>query len=266
MKRKIEKAYFNELWHELTASLEDFLKGGDQEKLHKFRVQVKKLRALLTLIDVALSQKKLSKIFKPVRKIFKHGGLIREAYINIQLSSHYNLKNDEFIQDQVNEMENAAAGFRENGKKYLKVIKTIHGELEGALEAIADEQVNEFYKDQLEQIAATLGSNEFSDALHDCRKRIKTLIYNRKVAGKALEGNLDLNNDYLDKLQDQIGNWHDTILAMQLFSSPHLDAKPVITRIKRQHTRLQKSISKLSSDFWKRATYVDKDLTNETRS
>ena len=266
MKRKTEKAYFNELWSEMTASLEDFLKAGDQEKLHKFRVQVKKLRALLTLLDAALSQKKLSKSFKPVRKIFKDGGMIREAYINIQLSSHYELKNDDFILEQVNGMESAMLNFRENGKKYLKTIKTIHSEIEDELETIADEQVSEFYKSYLEQIAVILSSNQFDDELHDCRKKIKTLVYNRKVAANALEGNLDLNNDYLDKLQDQIGNWHDTIIAIELFSAPNLDAKPVITRIKRQHTRLQRSISKLSADFWKRATYADKELVEVTGS
>lgn len=266
MKKKTGKAYFNDLWDEMTSHLESFLKDGDQEKLHKFRVQVKKLRALFTLLDAALSQKKLSKAFKPVRQIFKDGGVIREAYINIQLSSHYELKNEDFILEQVNEMEKAMTGFRENGKKYLKTVKTVHKELEDALEAIADEQISGFYKDQLERIEAALGANQFTDELHDCRKRIKTLVYNRKVAGKALEGNLELNNDYLDKLQDQIGNWHDTIIAIQLFSSPHLNAKPVVTRIKRQHTRLQRSISKLSTDFWKRATYADKELTGVTGS
>jgi CHAD domain-containing protein len=266
MKRKTERAYFNELWHEMTAALEDFLKAGDQEKLHKFRVQVKKIRALLMLLDVALSQKKLSKSFKPVRKIFKDGGVIREAYINIQLSSHYELKNEDFILEQVNDMDKAITDFRESGKKYLKTIKTAHSEIENELEAIADEQVQEFYKSQLEQIALVLSLNEFNDALHDCRKKIKTLVYNRKVAGKALEGNLDLDNDYLDKLQGQIGDWHDTILAMQLFSSPKLNAKPVVTRIKRQHTRLQRSISKLSADFWKRATNADKESIKVTGS
>jgi len=266
MKKKTERAYFNELWDEMTASLEDFLKHADQEKLHKFRVQVKKIRALLMLLDVALSQKKLSKNFKPVRKIFKDGGVIREAYINIQLSSHYELKNEEFILEQVNDMEKAIVSFRENAKKYLKVIKTIHSEIENELESIADEQVNEFYKDQLEQIAVTLSLNQFNDALHEARKKIKTLIYNRKVAAKALEGNLDLNHNYLDKLQGQIGDWHDTILAMQLFSAPNLDAKPVVTRIKRQHSRLQRSISKLSADFWKRATNTDHELLKITGS
>ena len=32
----------------MAANLEGFLKTGDQEKLHQFRVQVKKVRALLS--------------------------------------------------------------------------------------------------------------------------------------------------------------------------------------------------------------------------
>lgn len=266
MKRKAEKAYFNELWDEMESSLEGFLHDGEQEKLHRFRVQVKKSRALLTLLDATLSQKTLSKGFKPVKKIFKLGGVIREAYINIQLSSHYDLKNEDFIKEQIDNMEKAILEFRDNGKKHLKTLRDVHDELEDKLQAIEDEQVSEFYKQQLEQIALALDANQFNDELHDCRKRIKTLVYNRKVAGSALEGNLDLNNEYLDKLQGQIGDWHDTIIAIQLFSSPQLNAKPVVTRIKRQHTRLQKSIRKLSADFWKRATYADKELVNVTGS
>jgi CHAD domain-containing protein len=262
MKRKAEKAYFNDLWDEMESSLEGFLHEGEQEKLHRFRVQVKKLRALLLLLDTALGQKALSKGFKPVRKIFKQGGVIREGYINIQLSSHYDLKDDKFIQEQVDGMEKAMIEFRDNSKKHLRTIKEARNELEGKLEAIEDEQVSEFYKKELEQIALALSENQFNDELHDCRKRIKNLIYNRKVAGTALEGIIDLNSEYLDKLQGQIGEWHDTIIAIQLFSSPKLDAKPVVTRIKRQHTRLQTSIRRLSADFWKRATYTDKEMAD----
>jgi hypothetical protein len=80
-------------------------------------------------------------------------------------------------------------------------------------------------------------------------------VYNRKIAGKALDGNLSLNNDYLDELQDSIGSWHDTILAIELFSAPELNVKPVVTRIKRQNTRLRKSINELSKDFFERATF-----------
>jgi CHAD domain-containing protein len=263
MKRKTGKAYFNELWDEMESSLHHFLEDGEQEKLHRFRVQIKKIRALLLLLDTALYQKTLSKKFKPVRKIFKQGGVIREAYINIQLSSHYELKNEDFIQEQVDAMEKAIIEFRDNGKKFFKTIKDVHDELETELQAIDDDQVSEFYKKELEQIALVLSTNQFDDELHNCRKRIKNLVYNRKIAGKALEdSSLDLNSEYLDKLQGLIGEWHDTILAIQLFSLPELNARPVVTRIKRHHSRLQQSIRKLSADFWKRATYADKDMVN----
>ena len=44
--------------------------------------------------------------------------MIREAYINLQLGAHYELKNEEFNLEQVNEMEKAITEFRENAKKY----------------------------------------------------------------------------------------------------------------------------------------------------
>lgn len=254
MKKKTEKAYFNELWDQMTDDLNDFLETGDQEKLHHFRVQVKKLRALLTLLDMTIAKSKLSKEFKPVKKIFKQGGKIREAYINLQLSSHYELKNDDFILNQVNDMEKEMTDFRHHAKKYLKTIKSVHDELEDELKAIDDEKVNEFYKTHLEQIAVALNENQFNDELHNCRKKIKILMYNLKIADKALDDNFQLDKDYLDKLQGSIGDWHDTILAMQLFSAPELNDKPVITRIKQQNSRLRRSIKELSGDFWKKAT------------
>jgi CHAD domain-containing protein len=259
MKRKTGKAYFNDLWDHMSANLEAFVKDGDQEKLHQFRVNVKKIRAFLLLVDDALSQNALTKQFKPVKKIFKHGGKIREAFINLQMGTQYNLNNEDFNLKQVNEMDNEILSFKKNAKKYFKTIKEVHAELEDSLQDIENNRINEFYQNQLNQIAVTLDKHEFTDELHEARKRIKTLVYNRKIAGKALDGNLNLNNDYLDELQDCIGNWHDTIIAIQLFSAPELNVKPVVTKIKRQNTRLRKSINELSKDFFTRAT-----LKNDT--
>jgi CHAD domain-containing protein len=255
MKRKTGKAYFNDLWKHMCNNLEAFVKEGDQEKLHQFRVNVKKIRAFLLLVDETLSQNAFSKQFKPVKKIFKQGGKIREAFINLQMGAQYNLNNEDFNLKQVNEMDSEILSFKKNAKKYFKTIGEVHEELEDNLQDIQNDRINEFYQNQLEHIAVTLDKHEFNDELHDCRKRIKTLVYNRKIAGKALDGNLSLNNDYLDELQDSIGSWHDTILAIELFSAPELNVKPVVTRIKRQNTRLRKSINELSKDFFERATF-----------
>jgi CHAD domain-containing protein len=262
MKRKAGKAYFNELWYQMKSDLRDFLKTGDQEKLHHFRVQVKKLRAFLFLIDHTLPHSKLSKLFKPVREIFKDGGKIREAYINIQLSSKYELNSEAFILQQVNDMDKDIKAFMENAKRYLKTIRTVYKELEAGLKPIEGKRISEFYKTQLEQITVTLNKLAFNEDLHDCRKKIKTLIYNRKIAQKALEDSLQLDNDYLDKLQDRIGEWHDSMMAIELFSAPGINAKALITKIKRQNTRQRKLISNLAGDFWRKATLANQTLSN----
>ncbi len=262
MKKKTGKAYFNELWELMVAHLDSFLESGDQEKLHQFRLQVKKLRALLELFDAASPKSKLSKDFKPVKNIFKHCGVIREAYINLQLSANYGLKNEEFILEQVNAMEQGIRQFGESSKRNLKTIKIVHKKLQENLGAIDDDRINEFYKLQLEQIVQLLAMVQFDEGLHDCRKKVKTLLYNRKIAAKALHGKLNIDNDYLDKLQGRIGDWHDNTLAMELFSALESIDKTIIGRMKKEDTRLKKSINILAHDFWKKAVLTDDILDN----
>lgn len=234
-----------------------FTKTGDQEELHQFRVQVKKLRALLIMLDSIFPKGKLARDFKPVRRIFKHLGDIRNAYINLQLGVRYKLSNQEFIDRQVYAIENGTFKVKKQSKAYLRDMKYAFKQLEDELPAPSDDQINEFYKTQLEQVAIGLTMLQFNDGLHDYRKQIKTLFYNRKLVQNALNGKLELDINYLDKLQDSIGNWHDNILAIELFSSPEVDDKPVVTKLKRQNTRLKKSISLLANDFWKKAIVIN---------
>lgn len=256
MKKKTEKAYFDEQWVQMVTHFKAFTKTGDQEELHLFRVQVKKLRAILELLDSASSRHKLSKDLKPVRQIFKHCGNIRNAYINLQLGARYQLKNEEFIMGQLHVIESGTDEFKEQGKKYLKIIKASYDAIGDDLKAIADDDIIEFYQTNLEQVAQAFTDLQFNDELHRARKQVKTLLYNRKIAAKALDGKLQLDNAYLDKLQDHIGNWHDNILALELFSTAGLNDKQVVTKIKRQNTRLKRSITVLAYDFLKKVIEV----------
>jgi hypothetical protein len=68
-----------------------------------------------------------------------------------------------------------------------------------------------------------------------------------------LDGKLQISNDYLDKLQTLIGDWHDNVLALELFSSNGFNSKPIITKIKSQNTRLKRSITAMAHDFERKA-------------
>jgi CHAD domain-containing protein len=258
MKKKDEKSHFNDQWGQMLIHFKNFIKTGDQEQLHLFRVQVKKLRAMLELFDTTSHKKQLSRDFKPVRTIFKHCGEIRSAYINMKLGAQYNFTDEDFLMSQLYEIEKGTNSVKELEKKYLKAIKVAHNDIAGDLKHIGNKDIVAFYKTKLNQIAGILSNPQFGDDLHNARKQIKALVYNRKIARTALEdGKMNISDEYLDKLQGLIGDWHDNILAMQLFSVPELNHKPIITKIKRQNTRFKRSITALVHDFEKKAIVID---------
>ncbi|HTK22430.1 MAG TPA: CHAD domain-containing protein [Mucilaginibacter sp.] len=256
MKRKKEKIYFNDQWEEMTDHLKKFIESGAQEELHLFRVQVKKLRAMLELLDTNSTKHPLQKDFKPVRKIFKRCGEIRNAFINLQYGQRFQFKNEDFFMNHLYEIEKGTQEVKELGKEYLKTIKAAYNDIGDDLESVGNKDIVQFYKTKLYNIASSLDNLQFTDELHTTRKHIKTLMYNRKIAHDALDGKLQISNDYLDKLQTMIGDWHDNVLAMELFSSAGFNSKPVITKIKSQNTRLKRSITALANDFERKAIVI----------
>ncbi len=253
MKRKKEKIYFKDQWGEMTDHLKKFIESGEQEELHLFRVQVKKLRAMLELLDINSAKHLLQRDFKPVRKIFKRCGEIRNAFINLQYGQRFQFKNEDFFMNHLYEIEKGTNEVKELGKQYLKVIKSTYDDISDDLHQVGNKDIVEFYKAKLYSIASSLGNIQFNDELHATRKQIKTLMYNRKIAHDALDGKLQISNDYLDKLQTLIGDWHDNVLALELFSSAGFNSKPIITKIKSQNTRLKRSITALAHDFERKA-------------
>jgi len=254
MKKKEEAKYFDKEWKEMSTHLKTFLTSSDQEELHKLRVQIKKLRAMLIFFEGTSKQHGLLKDFKSVRKIFKYAGHIRDAYTNLQLSKRYNLKNEAFETGQQKIIEDGMLEFHNNGKKFIKNINNAYKQLKKQLPKIDNSSIAGYYKMQLEQIAANLVVSEFTEDMHTNRKLIKILMYNHKLADKALNGSLHLNAAYLNKLQEAIGKWHDNIVATQLFSSPELNDKPIVTRINRLNAAVKRNISLLADDFLKKST------------
>jgi len=262
MRKKKEKIYFNSQWDEMTDHLKKFIENGEQEELHLFRVQVKKLRAMLELLDANSEKHPLQKDFKPVRKIFKRCGEIRNAFINLQYGQRFQFKNEDFFMNHLYEIEKGTDEVKELGKQYLKAIKSAHDDIGDDLQHIGNKDIVEFYKARLYNIGSFLENLQFNEELHATRRQIKTLMYNRKIAYDALDGKLQISNDYLDKLQTLIGDWHDNVLALELFSSAGFHSKAVITKIKSQNTRLKRSISSLAHDFERKAVLSQQLSTN----
>ena len=260
MNRKEETKHLNKEWKQINFHLNAFLETGNQEELHRFRVQIKKLKAMLTLFQHANKKQVLLKNFKPVAKIFKLAGSIRDAHINMLLKEKYNIKNALFEEGQQKIIENGISQFKEKGSKYLKRIKEVQADIKKNLSNIEDKAIADFYKIKLEIIAKKLAVPNFNEDMHYNRKIIKTLVYNHKLANKALNGIVTINSEYLDKLQDVIGEWHDNIIAAQLFATTELNDKTIVTKIKRKNTSVKKNILDLATNFLQKATLAEADV------
>ena len=260
MKKKKEAKYLDKGWEEMNIHLNAFLETGNQEELHKFRVQIKKLRAMLFLFENTSNESGLLKCFKPVRKIFKHAGQIRDAYTNLLLSERYHLKNKQFEEGQQKIIEEGTIEFRSNSPQFFKNIKTAHKRLKKQLQKVDDSMIADYYKLQLSNIATNLAVSGFTEDMHTNRKLIKILVYNHKMAEKALNGSVPFNTAYLDKLQEAIGKWHDNLVAEELFSTPELNDKPIVAKIKKVNSSVKRSITNLADDFLKKATTIEHPL------
>jgi CHAD domain-containing protein len=254
MNKKQERDYFDKEWNDMKTSLKSYLKKEQQEDLHRFRVQVKKLRAFIILADSADPHPKLAGHFKPVRKIFKEAGEIRNAYMNQKLGESHHINNEEFMISQYQLQVTASGKFKLKKVRFLKRLKDVHHELKRKIQPTSNLHVNLFYQTQLEQIANFLKKIEFNNQLHDCRKQVKILLYNYKLTQPVLD--TKLNEEYLKEIQTEIGDWHDHILAIELFSSDEVKDNAVVINLKKQDDKLKSDIAASTKDFYNKATTV----------
>src|SRR3954451_14696788 len=99
MKKKDAYKHLNKLWKKMQQEFKEFTRSQDPEKLHRFRVQVKKIKSFLTLLETGEKNKQLLKKFKPVKKIFKSAGIIRDAFLHNRQAKEYRIKQQEFYEE-----------------------------------------------------------------------------------------------------------------------------------------------------------------------
>lgn len=232
--------------------LKSFLKDEQQEDLHRFRVQVKKIRAFLILADSAKKHPEFSKLFNPVRVVFKQAGEIRNAYLNLELGKAHQKGMDEFLIAQHQSLDKAIEAFKLDKDKHLEKIKKTYKKLIEKIAPVDDIHISLFYINHLEQIAGWLAELKFDDRLHVCRRLIKILIYNHKLVHAHLH--ISFSEGYLEGVQTAIGDWHDNVVAMELYSGDEVKDKRAIASLKKQDTKHKNNIKLLVKDFYERAT------------
>jgi CHAD domain-containing protein len=196
-------------------------KGFDPEDVHKFRVEVKRLRSFLRLLSANNKEKKI-KLPGKFKRLYYICGEIREAQLEQKRMQELKLHFPAYavhLSAQVKYQRNL---WEQTYKKSIAagLNKKIKDSKPGKL---ADGKLLLFFKDHCDNIR-DLAKGAISDEnIHSIRKQVKDMLYNTKFAEEEWKGaykkiaKLPLKE--LDKISDSLGAYNDTRIWLDHFES-----------------------------------------------
>ena len=180
----------------------------DPEILHRIRIDIKKTEALIRLLFAYNENQSIKKHFKPVIRIFKHAGSIRNANLNVQLIDIHKINAPSLQKQQELVSINLSAEFKKSSGYYKLIVDKAYSILIHYCCDLKKSYIKEEIQSVLNKFAGVDLRCIDAVQLHNVRKSIKYMLCLCKFSPHTSfisEQTILL----LDKIQEAIGNWHD---------------------------------------------------------
>ncbi|HUB61937.1 MAG TPA: CHAD domain-containing protein [Puia sp.] len=247
LSRKRQRRYITEKGRQWLEELAAFDESRDEEALHRLRLGIKKIRALVRLSE-GVRGKRLAGDFRRLKKMFRQAGVIRDTNNQLHLLEERQLLSPEYKEQQVRQIGAAADKFARKIKSYQKTGKKAERQLLADVHSIRGRRIRRWFADEI--IGTGILLTSAGDELHLARKKIKTLLYVLKLLPHGLAAQLNLDKEYLDRLQSAIGKWHDTLVAASDWPDKGTAGEQQLMRECRDK---EQAIRVLADDFYRKA-------------
>ena len=220
------------------------------ESIHNLRLNVKKIRTLLKVIDYKQNVKNNDKTVKALNNIFTYSGSLRDTQIQIQL-----LKT--FKEQAENQFSKIIQALKVEQKKENRRLKNViirlnpfdivllSQRIEQSIEKQSDESLMLILQKKAERLKMEfvheLKEDIDENSLHRMRIVLKEYINILNLLKKGTGINLldIINYKKLDILQRRIGEWHDLKLLFEYILNQRLNVPILLGIIKNEKDKLQ---------------------------
>ncbi|MDP4266455.1 MAG: CHAD domain-containing protein [Bacteroidota bacterium] len=247
-----QNQYIRKRLNDLYSHFNLFIQTKNPEELHQMRLEVKRIKALLLFFEKCLQTHRLTDDFKSVRLIYKNAGEIRKIHINLLLVDKYKIADDVFINGQNEILSKLNNKFMSKKNLYEEIILKIQKKLSKDFENIENNSVLKLYYKKLNSLIRLFSNEKYKNNLHNCRSKVKELLYIYNALNKSFGKKLSLNINYLDQIQNAIGEWHDTTLIVELLKDKKYTNNQVINYLEFKTGNLLTYINSLLFDFSKK--------------
>jgi CHAD domain-containing protein len=191
--------------------LEKYFLDPQVEVLHRFRVELKKIRSVLFLLEEIKGSNKIKKSHQQVKHIFRKGGEIRELQLEIDwLGRHRKFDLMRLMLYDV-KLKKADRSFHHEIPAMLRVLKKISRKTKHSLSVLTQDETNVYISRKWKLVLTAILSDIKESNWHEARKGIKQLVYAWQWIPEYVPLPKQVIKIFkaLDKLQNTIGRWHD---------------------------------------------------------
>lgn len=177
---------------------------------HKLRVEIKKLNSIFDLIKFCSTNFKRKETYKPFKLIFRKAGKVRELQIeDAMLKNYFENKAVTDYRKSLKKLRLKAEEdfFKLVNKKLIDRLNKKHCTINPHLGKIDKKKINTYLEKKKNHIQKLLGQEIIqSEQIHNLRKQLKILNYNRAIEDTKKQDEDLLKQDVLPEL---LGKWHD---------------------------------------------------------
>jgi CHAD domain-containing protein len=223
--------YYNQRIKLVFNHLLEFDLSSTENSLHDFRVEIKKLKAILKFLKSVYPKQKLKKATRHLNNIFQQAGEIREY----QMLLHWFQKHElEIFIEKLFPLENLdelIKKFHHDAHSFKSELKELNEHVGDYIFATNEIVAAHYITDLSVQMDTLIRKNYSINEWHELRKIIKQWMY----AINWVEQNQDTDISFYQKLQESIGYWHDaqvvkeTLLQKKIFLSKDVELQKSFT-------------------------------------
>ncbi|MGD8540390.1 MAG: CHAD domain-containing protein [Candidatus Aminicenantes bacterium] len=203
------------------------VKYSDEDGIHDLRVAIKRMRAYFNLIEWINPVFQAKQTLKPVRRLFKAAGKVRDIHVQQELvrkwAAELNLEMSEYYNYLKHcEMEERKR-FWPSAKKFdLRILQDYWSMIQNTLTFISTEYIQykseERFNSQIEELIKFREKENFiEDDYHAIRILAKETRYTLEVLQTCFPAKdiWEKLNEALRKVHQSLGRWHDDDVARQ---------------------------------------------------
>jgi CHAD domain-containing protein len=217
--------YFTVQAKAASIDLDKYFHDPQVEILHQFRVEIKKIRAVLFHLENLPGWKPVKKNHRQVKYIFSKAGEIRELQVEMAwLNKHRKFNLLRFLQYE-SKLRKSEQRFHKKILSMLATFKKVCSKMEHRLAKLTQQQTNQYISEKWQFVLKLLLANIDQTHWHETRKQVKQLVYARQWISEEtiLPKKVMSIFHSLDKLQNSIGSWHD--LDLMAIKLQHIEKK-----------------------------------------